>query len=63
MHIPTLLSPELKEFIYGKTNILGDLANQDWRDILALMKRNCCATSIRMTVLFVGTSLPNLNKP
>ena len=52
-----------EQFIYGETNIAGDLAKQRRRDVATTMERDCCSTTVWVTVLPVSAPLPNFYKP
>jgi len=50
------------ELVNRQTNILRDLAQQGWRDIASFVEWDRCTTTIRVTILDVGASLPNRGK-
>jgi len=43
----------LDQLIKRETDVFGDLTEQDWGDVSALMKRNCCAAACGIAELFV----------
>lgn len=54
--------PLLKKLRNGEADVLGDLAQQSWRDVAARMKGNSSAASGPVTKLLVRSALPHLDK-
>ncbi len=52
----------VRKLIRRKVNILDDLPEKKGRNIPTAMKWNCCASTVRMTILLMRTSLADLNK-
>ena len=52
----------LQHLIEGNTNILGDLAKQDWRNVTALVKWDRRATTSPIAKLLVRAALPDFGK-
>ena len=46
----------------GETGVFCDPPQQQWRDISTRVKRDGCASSIRMPELLVRTTLPDLGE-
>jgi hypothetical protein len=57
-----IVSQFAHEFLARETNIFDNLPQQKRRDITASVKRNSRASSIRMTILFMGAALTNFDK-
>ena len=57
------ISTACKKLVEGQPDILGDLAQQDRRNVTPLMEWNGGAPAVGMTKLFVRTALTNLDKP
>ncbi len=58
----TNCSSRLQEFFHSYANILGDLTQQDRRDVFSSMERYSSTSSIWMTILLMGASLASLRK-
>ena len=52
----------IKELLDGQVNVVGNLPQEDRRNVSASMNRYGSNAAIRMTKLLVGTLLPNLFK-
>jgi len=50
------------ELLGGYSNVTSNFSQQNWRNVLAVMKGNRRAAAIRMAKLFVRTTLPHLNE-
>ena len=61
-HGSGFLSPKTQEIINGHVDILGDLAQEDWREVASLMEGNRRASPVGMAELPVRTALAHLNK-
>ena len=57
-----IVSQFAHEFLARETNVFDNLPQQKRRDITASVKRNGRASSIRMTILFMGAALTNFDK-
>jgi len=55
--VVSLLRPRLQQLVHRKANVLCDLAEQCWRDIVSGMEWDRRAASIVMAVLSVGSTL------
>ena len=53
-------SPVLEEFAYCKTDVTGDAAQENGRDVTPGMKGNSGCSSVCMPKLLVGTLLAHL---
>lgn len=51
-----------KKFIKREANVFSDLAQQDWGNIPALVKRNSCATTRTIAELFMRSSLADFGE-
>jgi len=58
----SIVSQFAQEFLARETNIFDNLPQQKRRDITASVKRNGRASSIRVTILFMGAALTNFDK-
>jgi len=52
----------MQELIDGQTHIFGNSTQQDGRDISSPMKQHGGAPSVRMSILLVGTFLPDFDE-
>ncbi len=52
----------LEKLIKCESNVFGDLAEQDWRDVPAFMKWYRCAAACGIAELFVRSALTNLSE-
>lgn len=52
----------IDEFLGGEPNVAGNLPQQNWRNVTALVKRNRRAAAVRVTELLVRPFLPHLFK-
>jgi hypothetical protein len=57
-----IVSQFAHEFLARETNVFDNLPQQKRRDITASVKRNGRASSIRVTILFMGAALTNFDK-
>ncbi len=52
----------LEKLIKCETDVFGNLTEQDWRNVSALMERNRCAAASSVTKLFVCPALTNFGE-
>jgi hypothetical protein len=52
----------LEQVIDCEANVFGNLTEQNWLYISALVERNRCASACRVTKLFVGPALADFNE-
>ncbi len=52
----------LKKLLDSQADIRGNLPQQVWRNVPALVKRNGCRSAVCMSELLVRTTLPDLSK-
>ena len=52
----------LEKLIKYETDVFGNLTEQDWRNVSALMERNRCAAASSATKLFVWPALTNFGE-
>jgi hypothetical protein len=60
--VSEFLSPKTQEVINGHVDILGDLPQENRREVASLMEGDCRASPVGMTELPVRTALAHLNK-